>query len=257
MVAWLWLPLLAACACLPFERVDYKVYPTAENPDDFFGRVYGKTRIEEVKVRQVTTIGEASQLVGFPVRLPAYLPENLDSITNIIISQSHAYRVNVDLKAARALLQSAGISTTSLPTDLESFQVEVSVPPNALTSQGADPDFITFIQTRNPPFEAPSEVDPALLDELGHLGWQYLGMNPEQAQQLSQRMNWAFFLALPPADMDSAEGVMINGRQGVALKTSDPSIPHRGILWEEDGTLYGLYSNLPLAELLKIASSLK
>jgi hypothetical protein len=257
LVAWLCLLLLAACAYLPFERVDYKVYPTAENPDDFFGRVYAKTRIEEVKVRQVTTTGEASQLVGFPVRLPAYLPENLESITNLITSQLHAYLVNVDLKAARALLQSAGIPTTTLPTDLESFQVEVSVPPNALTHQGPDPHFVTFIQTRNLSFEAPPGVEPALLDELGILGWQYLGMTPEQAQQLSQRMNWASFLVLPPSDMDSAEGVMINGGQAVALQSTDPGIPHQAILWEDDGILYGLYSSLPLDELLEIAASLK
>jgi hypothetical protein len=257
LFAWLCMLLLATFACLPFERVDYKVYPTAENPNDFFGRVYAKTRIEEIKQQLANTTGEASQLVGFPVRLPTYLPEDMEGVTNVITSQSHAYRVNVDLKAARGLLQSAGIPTTSLPTDLESFQVEVSVPPSALIPRGADPHFVTFIQTRNPSFEAPPEVDPALLDELGLLGWQYLGMKPEQAQQLSKRMNWAFFLALPPADMDSAEGVMINGRQAVALKTSDPSIPHRGILWEEDGILYGLYSSLPLDEMLKIASSIK
>lgn len=249
--------LLATFACLPFERVDYKVYPTAEDPNNFFGRVYAKTRIEEIKQQLANTTGEASQLVGFPVRLPTYLPEDLEGITNVIISQSHAYRVNIDLKAALALLHSAGIPTTSLPTDLESFQIEVTVPPSAIISQGAEPHFITFIQTRNPSFEAPPEVEPALLDDLGLLGWQYLGMNPEQAQQLSQRVNWAFFLTLPPADMNSAEGIMINGEQGVALQTSDPGIPHRGILWEEDGILYGLYSSLPLDEMLKIASTIK
>ena len=257
MAAWLCLLLLAACAYLPFERVDYKVYPTAENLGDFFGRVYAKTRIEEIKVSQMTTTREASQLVGFPVHLPAYLPENLENFTDIIISQSHAYWVNVDLKAALALLQSTGIPTATLPTDLESFQVEVTISPSTVTNQGSNPHFVTFIQTRNPTFEAPPGVNPALLNELGLLGWQYLGMTPEQAQQLNQRMNWAFFLVLPPSDMGSAEGVMINGEQGVALQSDDPGIPHRAILWEDDGILYGLYSSFPLDELLKIAASLK
>ena len=257
LVTWHCLLLLAACAYLPFERVDYKVYPTAENPDDFFGRVYSKTRIEEIKQQLTTTTADASQLVGFPVRLPVYLPEGLESITNFYISQSHAYRVNIDLNTAFALLKSAGIPAASLPTDLKSFQVEVTVPPSAIISQGADPYFITIIQTLNPSFEVPSEVEPALLDDLGILGWQYLGMNPEQAQEFSQRMNWSFFLALPPSDMDSAESVMIDGEPGVVLQSSDPGNMHRGILWEDSGVLYGLYSNLPWDESLKIASSLK
>jgi hypothetical protein len=249
--------LSAACAYLPFERVDYKVYPTAENPADFFGRVYAKIRIEEIKQNLATTTGEASQLVGFPVRLPDYLPAELGSITNIIISQAHTYRVNVDLKAARALLQSAGIPTNTLPADMESFQVEVEVPPGAVISQGSDSHFVTLIQSRNPSFEAPPGVEPALLDKLGLLGLQYLGLPPERSQQLSQRINWAFFLAIPPGDMDCAEGIMINGRHAVALHVADPGNMHRGIMWEEDGILYGLYSNLPPDELLKIASSLK
>lgn len=257
LAAWLCLLLQIACAYLPFERVDYKVYPTAENPGDFFGRVYAKTRFEEVKGGQATTNEEASQLVGFPVRLPAYLPEDLDNITNIIISQSHAYLVDVDLKAALALLQSAGIPTAALPSDLESFQVEVAIFPSTVTSQGSNSHFITFIQTRNPSFEAPPGVDPALLEELDLLGWQYLGMPPEQAQQFTQRMNWASFVVLPPSDMDSAEGVMISGEQGAALHSSDPDNQHRAILWEQGGILYGLYSSLPPDELLKIAASLK
>ena len=257
LVALLSLLLLAACAYLPFERVDYKVYPTAENPADFFGRVYAKTRIEEIKQHLATTTGEASQLVGFPVRLPDYLPAELGSITDIIISQSHTYRVNVDLNAARALLQSAGIPTNTLPADLESLQVEVEVPPSAVISRGSGSHFVTLIQTPNPSFEAPPGVELALLDKLGLLGWQYLGMPPEQSQQLSQRINWAFFLAIPPSDMDSAEGAMINGGQAVELHVADPGNMHRAIMWEEDSILYGLYSNLPPDELRKIASSLK
>ena len=82
-------------------------------------------------------------------------------------------------------------------------------------------------------------------------------MPPEKAQQFTQRMNWASFVVLPPSDMDSAEGVMISGGQGAALHSSDADNPHRAILWEQDGILYGLYSSLPPDELLKIAASLK
>ncbi len=96
-----------------------------------------------------------------------------------------------------------------------------------------------------------------MLEQLGRLGWQYLGLTPGQASQLNQRLNWAFFLALPPADMDAAQSVTVKGEAGVALQTSDPTIPHRAILWEEDCILYGMYSSLPLEEIIRMAESIE
>lgn len=249
--------LLAACASLPFERVDYKAYPTAENASDFFGRVYARTRLEEIKGQEVPSAAEASQLVGFPVRLPSYVPEGLEAIDKIDTSQPHTYRVEVDLNQALALLQAAGIHSDNLPTVLDGFQVDAVIPPGTLTYQGSDERFVTFMQSTNPSYVVPPGVEPAILEELGRLGWQYLGLTSEQAHQLSQRMKWASFLTLPPADMDSAQSVMIKDVQGVVLQTSDPEILHRALLWEDDGILYGLYSNLPDEELLKIAESLR
>ncbi len=249
--------LQAACTSLPFERVDYKAYPTAKNASDFFGRVYAKTRVEAIKEQQVTSAAEASQQVGFPVRLPAYLPQGLETIDKIDTSQPHAYQIIVNLNTARVLLQSAGIPIDNLPTALEQIQVEAVVSPGVGTYTDTDQHFVTFLQSRNPSYEVPAEVDPYLLEELGRLSWQYLGLTWEQAAQLSQDMNWASFLALPPSDMDSAEGVIINGVPGVALHTSNPDISHRAILWEEDGILYGMYSSLPLEEIIRMAESLE
>lgn len=249
--------LVSACNLLALERVDYKVYPTAENPTDFFGRVYAKTRTGAIKQQKATTVEAASQQVGFTVRLPAYLPENLAPVSELITTQSHPYQVEVNLNEALALLQPAGILGEGLPSDPGRLQVDATVAPGVVTSQGADDRFVTFIQTRNPAINLPPGVEPALLEELGRLGWQYLGLSREQADELGERLNWASFLALPTADMDSAESVAFNGGQGVALHSSDPSIPHRAILWEMDGILYGLYGSFPLDELRRIAGSVK
>ncbi len=249
--------LLAGCAYLPFERVDYKAYPTAEDPSDFYGRVYTRTRLEEVNVRQASSAEEASQQVGFPVRLPAYLPDGLEPVEQIISSQSHAYQVDIDLSAARLLLDSANISTGSLPADVQQIKVDATVSPAAVTSQGSDPRYITLIQTTNPTLDSTSDVDPAQLDALGSLGWQYLGLTEEQARQISQELSWASFLALPPADMESAKIVDINGITGVALQSGENDDSNRAIIWADNGVLYGVYSNLPLSELQMIAGSLE
>jgi hypothetical protein len=238
---------------LPLERDDYKAYPTATDPADFYGRIYAKTRVEPVRVSPSTGASQASAQVGFPVRLPSYQPEGIQPASNIIITSSHAYQVEVDLAAARSLLASRGLSTDKLPPDLDRFQVHVPVPLSALTSQSADPVFITFMQSASLSYTFPPEIDPSVLDELNRLGWQYLGLTPEQASEISQRLNWAWFIALPPAGMNSASYTTVEGQPAVALQDGE----HRALLWEKDGVLYGIYSNLPAAELGKIAASLE
>lgn len=249
--------ILTACTNLYFERVDYKAYPTAENPSDFYGRVYTRTRIEDYKMEAATSAREASQQVGFPVRQPTYLPEGIASASKFVSLQSHTYQIIVDPETARSLLQSAGIPTDSLPPALERIQVEAIASPSTTSFQRSDSHFVTFIQSRNPSFNMSPEADPALLEELGKLGWRFLGLNYDQANQLSYSMNWAYFLALPPADMVSAEIIEIDDQPAVALQSGNESMSNRAIFWEADGVLYGLYSNLPLPEIKMIAESLE
>jgi hypothetical protein len=248
--------LLASCAYPYIERVDYKAYPTVEDIHDFYGRVYARTRIEEVKVHQVSSAEQASQEVGFPVLLPAYLPDDLKPVDKFIITQPLAYQVDVDMNTARALLQSAGIPTGSLPA-LEHIQVDAYAPISVLTSQGSEPNFVTYIQSRSPSFETVSGVDPVVLEELGRLHWQYLGLTADQALQISQQMSWIYFLALPPSGMDTAELIEVNGQPAVALQSNDSVMQGRAVLWMEDGVLYGLYSNLALPEIMQMVESLE
>jgi hypothetical protein len=240
-------------AYLPLERDDYKPYPTSTDPADFYGRVYAKTRVEPVRSKPAADASQASAQVGFPVRLPSYPLEGARSAPAIITVSSPAYQVYVNLDAARSLLASRGIPVDALPAEPQSFRVQVDLPPSAVTSQGADPTFITFIQSASPAYTPPSDIDPALLDELNRLGWQYLGLTPEQAAGISARLNWAWFVTLPPADTTSASYTSVQGQPAVALQGGN----HQALLWEKDGVLYGIYSNLPAAELSKIAASLE
>ncbi|MGW8252028.1 MAG: hypothetical protein ACWGO1_15415 [Anaerolineales bacterium] len=248
--------VLIACARLDFERVDYKAYPTVEDIHDFYGRVYARTRIEEVKVHPVSSAEQASQQVGFPVLLPAYLPDDLKPVDKLIITQPLAYQVDVDMNTARDLLQSAGIPTGGLPA-LEHIQVDAYAPVSVLTNQGSEPNFVTYIQSSSPTFETIPGVDPGVLEELGRLHWQYLGLSADQALQISQQMSWIYFLALPPSDMDTAELIEINGQPAVALHSNNPEMQLRAVLWKMDGVLYGLYSNLALPEIMQMAESLE
>lgn len=239
------------------ESADLKVYPTSESPQDFYGRVFGKTRTEAINQTEVTTQKQASELAGFQVLVPALLPEGMQPITKIGIMGAHAYQVDVNFSAAHALLVAADLATDSIPEDQDRVQVTAAIEPSVVVHQSQGARWFTLIQGRNPAVAVSDEVDLVQLRELGELGLRFLGLSSAEARQLSQRMNWAAFLVLPPADMNSAEPVSVNGHSGYVLRSTEPGNDHTAVLWEAEGVLYGLYGGLSASELVAIAESLK
>jgi hypothetical protein len=240
------------------ERVDFKVYPTSESPQDFYGRVFAKTRTEAINQTRVTTQKQASQLAGFQVLVPALLPEGMQPITGIdIFWGAHTYRVDVNFATAHTLLAAAGLATDSIPEGQDRVQVTAAIEPSVVVHRSQGARWFTLFQGRNPAVTVSDEVDLVQLRELGELGLQFLGLSSAEARQLSQRMNWAAFLVLPPADMNSAEPVSINGHSGYVLHSTEPGKDHTAVLWEAEGVLYGLYGGLSATELVAIAESLK
>ena len=242
-----------------WESDNYHAYPTSENPKDFYGRVFGKTRIAAIKQTWVDSTEQASQLAGFHVLLPARLPDGMEptAITNIGVMGPHAYRMEVNLIAARGLLQAAGLPANALSSGKEHLQVTASIKPGVVVNQGQGARWFTLIEGRNPEVIGPDRGDSAQLRELGELGLRFLGLSPADARQFSDRMNWASILVLPPADMTLAERVSINGDSGYVLRSTEQGIDHNAVLWEADGVLYGIYGGLSPTELLAMAESLK
>jgi hypothetical protein len=239
-----------------WESAVYKAYPTSENPQDFYGRVYTKTRIEAIRENTLTSQEEASQFAGFRVLMPTHLPDGMEPITQIGVGE-HAYRVEVNFEAARALLQAADLPTDAIPAGQAHVQVTAAIEPGVVMHQSQGVQWFTILQGRNPQVTVPEGFDLDLLRELGELGLRYLGLSPVEARQLNQRMEWASFLVLPPADMTMAEPASINGRIGYVLRSTEPGKDHTAVLWEADGVLYGIYGGLPKDELVAIAESLK
>jgi len=242
---------------LGFEPDGYKVYPTPGNPKDFYGRVYAKTRIKQVQQTGVTRLEQASQLAGFRVLMPAHRPDGMEpiSITQVLVTSAHAYQVDVNLPEARALLQAAGLPTDAIPAGRDRAQVTAEIPPSVVMHQSQGSRWFTLIQARPPVVTALQGFDSAQLRELDELGLRYLGLAPAEARQLSQRMEWAWFLAVPPDNVGPAELVTLNGRSGYRLGGAGPG--NKAVLWEAEGVLYGLYGSLSATELSAIAESLQ
>lgn len=243
---------------LGFEPDDFRVYPTPANPQDFYGRVYAKTRVKAVRQIAVTSLEQASQLAGFRVLMPAYVPDGMQpvSITHVLVTSAHAYRVDVNLISARALLQSAGLPTDALPANKERAQVMAEVPPSVVIHQTQGSRWFTLILARNPLVTGLKELDLTQLRELDELGLRYLGLAQTEAHPLSQQMDWAAFLVVPPADMNVAEPVSIRGHGGYRLHGTG-GYGDQAVIWEAEGVLYSIYGGLPATELMAMAESLE
>jgi hypothetical protein len=207
----------------------------------------------------VTSLEQASQLSGFRVLMPAYLPEGMEpiSISQVLLISAHAYRVEVNLPAARAMLQAAGLPTDAISVGKDRVQVTVEIEPSVVMHQSQGPRWFTLIQARNPAGTVPEGSDSAQLRELNELGLRYLGLSQADARQISQRMDWAFFLVVPPDEMSLAELVSINGHSGYRLRRTEPDNDYKAVIWEAEGVLYSIYGGLSATELIAMAESLK
>lgn len=237
------------------DSTNYKVYPTSEIPSDFYGRVYAKTRLEPVKMDQASELEEASQKAGFGVLAPNRYPDAIPPFDTYILTEPVAYQVQVDFTAAQQVLQVAGISPHAIPDDLPLVQVRTELPSGVVANCEDQPRWLTLIQGHPAEVASPAGLDLPMLDELGILGMQYLGLTPLEARKFIQAMSWTWFLVLPPADMDTAELITINGQPGIALHSTQPGVTHQAVLWQTDGIMYGLYGGLSTSELITTAES--
>ena len=66
---------------IPYE----KVYPTAVDSEDFYGRVFARTLTRELTLTEATYRVEASQKAGFTVLVPAYIPTGLQPASRLML----------------------------------------------------------------------------------------------------------------------------------------------------------------------------
>ena len=247
----------AGSSFLGFESEDYKVYPTAASPLDFYGRVYQRTRIERIKLQPADTAAAASALVGFPVRSPGQLPQGMEPVSSYDTQGKHSIEVEFNFAEARRILSESGLPVDRLPAGDQPMLVTVDIPPGVVIHQSQGDSWFTLLQGKSGQVHQPEGSDPATLEALSELGLRKLGLTEEPARLLSQELGWAAFLVTPPADMFHAELASVNGVPALVLYQSGSDTGMHAVVWVEAGVIYGLYGSLPVAKLLEMAESLE
>lgn len=209
----------------------------------------------EPEVQTVATSREASELAGFSLREPTYLPAGLAPSEEILVSQEGLAEFEVDLELARSLFDTIGLDPTLLPDSLGEQPLTVELPSAVTQSwQRNGRTQLTFVQGPSPTMDYPDDVDPAAL---ARAGLQLLGMDEREADRLSRSIDWTNTLVLPlPTDISSFREVAVDGTSGLLI-SADTDEPHSALMWQKGDVLYLLQGNLYMDALLEVANSIQ
>lgn len=184
--------------------------------------------------RTVASAEEASNAIGFTVEQPGQLP-SAPTATEFSVTDRTVGQFQVNVEAARQLFTMVGVTDVTLPDALGTQPITVDVPPAvAIHYTGANYD-LTLVQGRSPQVTLPDGVD---LSQLGRAALRLLGMAPDQADALSQQIDWSSTLLFPfPSDLDNIRQVSINGAPGM-LVAGGRYENHYQLYWQRGENFY-------------------
>jgi len=210
--------------------------------------------------QRVANAKEASDLAGFRVLVPSYVP-NGSSLKEFSVSVGPAIRYEVERAKAQSALELLGVADVSLP-EVEKLVIEADIPVVVLqeyrlpAEDGTETRFAVY-QARNPT----ATVEPAVdLTVFGEAALRALGVPAEEARRLAGTIDWTSTLVIPvPANLAEFREVSVNGTAGIMLTevAQQAGEPMRSLLWQKDNVMYIIAGRLRGSELLHIAESLR
>lgn len=237
--------------------------------------------VDEPAVK-VSSIEEASQLAGFQVRMPKYLPGQGDVEIQVKGRSEFAFHLTRD--ALVMLLELANMDPAQVPTGWEEATIRVAIP----SGVGISFDRFLIGQVLDPTVEYPGGLDPRII---GEAGLRLFGLSPKEAQRISEHIDWTNTVVLPiPADVAEFREVEVAGEEAILLRpryqpgpepvqVDEEGVPVAGpegetqvlvgteasselkgneatLLWEKDGVLYFVVGRTGMETLVQIAESM-
>jgi len=202
----------------------------------------------------VADVTEASALAGFEVRMPSYMPGfqvNVPGEIDVDIEVKGRTEVGMTLgqDSLKVLFELAGMDPGLAPNDLGDGVIRAMIP-SAVMIQN---ERYSLMQMLDPVVEYPEGVDPVLI---GEAGLRIMGLSEDEAQRLSQSIDWANTMLLPvPTDMLQVRETVVAGSAAVLM------IPAEGqdrptLIWEHDDVVYVLNGAGAHESLVRIAESM-
>ena len=207
----------------------------------------------------VASAEAAAGAIGGAVGQPSAFPSAPLS-SEFTVSSPSKMQFQVNVAAARQLLELMGIDDVSIPDALGAAPIAVDVPAFAQAHyHGANYD-MTLHQGRSPSVTLPDGVD---LSQLGKAALRLLGMSSADAEIASRTINWNNTLLFPfPKDTGNIRQVTVGGENALIVSGGPRGDQHWQLYWQRGDTFYmlqasgALRDNDMVAELVATAESI-
>lgn len=169
--------------------------------------------------RIVADVDEAAEYVEFAPGAIEDLPDDT-TLTEMAVMDRATYEFEVNVETSQQLLDMLNINET-IPAELGDAPITIDLPASITTQYSSEAKdetgeavyTLTLHQGLSPEISLPEDVD---LAKLGKVALLLLGMEPNQAEALSQEIDWSTTLIYPfDPSMDNIQQVQINGAKGI------------------------------------------
>jgi len=191
------------------------------------------------------SLDEAGTIAGFTPAQPDAFPSKPESVTSVVHEQFRA-QAQVNIHNISRVMQTLGINDITLPDQLGSTPITADVPAMIETDYSGTGYNFRLVQGHTPTVNMPKGVD---LAQVGEAGLRVLGMQPDQAKQLSQQIDWSTTLVVPfPTGMSDVVRVQVGEAQGLLVSSDNPANRVEGgrtnvLYWQNGDRFYVLVGN--------------
>ncbi len=170
---------------------------------------------EPSEPQEVASVDEASEVAGFAAHTLT-LPSDTAEPAEIAVQDTGTLQFQVNVEASRQLLAMLDITDVTLPDALGEQPITIDMPASVMMRYSDAEYDLRFVQGQSPQVNLPEGVDMALL---GKTMLRVLGMDADQAQQLSQEVDLSTTLIFPfPSDIENITQVTVNGAPGILTR---------------------------------------
>jgi len=203
---------------------------------------------------EVDSLAQADEKVAFTVTRITALPDGLGEPTKIEVAQQQIVEMNLDKALLDALFEAAEIEV-NLPDSLNEQPIVVTQPDTVMQRWQVEDNRLEFIQMTSPSVEYPDDLD---LNALGAAGLQFLGMSKDEAEALSDTIDWANTLILPvPKDGQiSVSEVSVNGAKGFLFINQEAG-DEAAVMWNQNGMTFFINGDYSAEQMIEMAQSVK
>lgn len=242
---------------LPLDPSGLSKFTGDENLSAQMSQLISDTVVETKKAgdpREVGSAAEASEQAGFSVRLP----QSESAAPALYVHDASAFEATIDRGRAQKLIDEAGRSDIVLPENIDGQLISAEIPAGVSASFGECPkpgeevhsddpdespasvrqypDCVMLVEYPSPTVTAPEDLD---IRQLVQLGLEFTGMSSEEAQQVSESIDWTTTLVVPiPNNASSFEKVDVDGSSATLVTEQTGFDPHYLLMWVKDGIIY-------------------